>query len=319
MSVNENGQTITWTINTTSVADGTTLYYRLDPFPTDGYSDFTDANYIGTLTINSNTATVSRTTSADSRTEGTDSVRLLLKVGGSGADDLTVAESDYTTISDTSQTPAPPSRAQPNVTSGATQTGSVPRSVYNTEEFSYSFQLTNSTPYSYTVDLKHKEDFLNENAGDIGSTFTISSNTVGTVNGTLILPTGWDKDEAPNFNFTYLVDARNAPGTPDEIDFVISRTPYTINISPASGYNAGTYTQYSPSNPLNITLSGGEPNSPFNWQPISPPTGGSGTSYFDGSGNNTVVVFQPTAPGTYTWRVTFADLSTQDYTLIFTN
>lgn len=313
-SVTEDSQTITWTINTTSVADGSTLYYDLYPFPTDGFTDFTDVNYNGSITINSNTATVSRTTSADNRTEGTDTVRLRLRVNSVTGN--IVAESDDVTISDTSTTPPPPPQAQPSVTSGATQSGSVPRSVVNNENFNYSFELTNSTPYSYTVDLKHKDDFLLESAGDIFRTFNINELSVTTVGGTIVFPTGFDKDEAPNFNFTLLVDARGAPGTPDEVDFVVSRTPYSHSFSPPSGSNGGSYTQYSPSNPYTITISGGEPNSQFVWQGTNNNNSGSGT--FNGSGVATVDVTSPTDPGTFTFRVTWQDLSTDDYTIVFT-
>lgn len=317
LSVTENSETITWTITTTGISDGSTLYYRLDPFPTDGYTDFTDTSYTGTVTINSNTATVTRTTSADNRTEGTDTVRLLLKTGGATESDPTVAESDYTTILDTSTTPPPPSKAQPSVTSGATQSGSVPRSVVNTEEFSYSFQLTNSTPYSYTVDLKHKDDFLNESADSVFRTFSINASSITTVGGQVIFPKGYNKDEAPNFNFTLLVDARGAPGTPDEVDFVVSRTPYTHVFNPPSGSNAGNYLQYSVSNPYTITVSGGEPNADFIWQGTNNNQSGSAT--FNSSGVATVDVYQPNAAGTFNYRVTWKDLSTDDYTIIFTN
>jgi hypothetical protein len=314
-SVTENSQTITWTINTTSVADGSTLYYDLNPFPTDGFSDFTDVNYNGSITINSNTATVSRTTTADQRTEGTDTVKLRLRVND--VDGPIVAESDDVTISDTSTSPPPAPQAQPSVTSGATQSGSVPRSVVNTEEFAYSFQLTNNTPYSYTVDLKHKDDFLLESAGDIFRTFNINAYSITTVGGQLIFPTGFNKDEAPNFNFTLLVDARGAPGTPDEVDFVVSRTPYTHVFDPPSGSNAGNYLQYSVSNPYQITVTGGEPNADFIWQGTN--NNNSGSATFNSSGVAVVDVYQPNAAGTFTYRVTWKDLSTSDYTLIFTN
>lgn len=314
-SVTENGETITWTITTTGVADGTTLYYRLDPLPTDGFTDFTDPVYNGTVTINSNTATVTRTTSADNRTEGTDIVRLLLKVGGSGEDDLTVAESGYTSISDTSQSAPPPSKAQPSVTSGSVQSGSVPLTVLTTQDFDYSFQLTNNTPYSYTVDLKFKDDFLNESAGDIFATFNINSYSITTVPGTLILPTGWDYNEAPNFNFTFLVDARTAPGTPDEIDFNISRTPFNITFSPTSG---GSETFFSPQTDTPVTLSGGEPNSPWTWDPITAPYPvNSGSNQFNSSGVS-VQTINAGAKGTYSWTVTFVDGRTTTYTRTYT-
>jgi hypothetical protein len=313
-SVSENGETITWTINTSGVVDGSTLYYDLYPLPTDGFTDFTDVNYNGSITINSNTATVTRTTSADNRTEGTDTVRLRLKVNS--VTGTVVAESDDTVISDTSQTPPPPSKAQPSVTSGSVQNFSVPLTVLTTQEVTWSFQVTNNTPYSYTIDLKFKDDYLNESAGDIFYSFDINSYTVLSLNNnSLILPKGWNYNEAPNFNFTLLVDARTAPGTPDEIDFNISRTPFNPTFSPPSG-GSEPWTGSPTTTP--VTLSGGEPNSPWFWNPVSAPYPvESGSNQFNSSGVSTQNI-DAGARGTYTWTVVWVDGRTTTYTRTYT-
>lgn len=310
-SVNENGDDIIWTINTTNIDDGTTLYWRLDPFPTDGYSDFTTTEYAGSVTINGNVGTVTKTTIADSRTEGTDSVRLLLKVGGSGADNTTVAESDFVTISDTSQTPPPPSRQQPTISSGSNQSGSVPATVLSQQEFPYDFQITNATPYSYTIDFKHNEDFLNVSAGDIFSTISVNPNTITSFNGNVVtFPAGAPLTEVPNFNFSLRAEARNTSGTPDNLTFNISRTPFNQLIFPSSGT---TIAQIGGPQTITIELSGGEPNSNWIWSGTN-----SGGSTFNSSGNDSVQYIPPRLPFTASWTLTWIDGTTSNYTLNFT-
>lgn len=310
-SVNENGDDIIWTINTTNIDDGTTLYWRLDPFPTDGYSDFTTTEYAGSITINGNVGTVTKTTIADSRTEGTDSVRLLLKVGGSGADDATVAESDFVTITDTSQTPPPPSRQHPTISSGSSQSGSVPATVLSQQEFSYDFEITNATPYSYTIDLKHNEDFLNVSAGDIFSTISVNPNTITAFNGSVLtFPAGVPITEYPDFDFSLRAEARNTSGTPDDLTFNISRTPFNQLIFPSSGT---TIAQIGGPQTITIELSGGEPNSNWTWSGTN-----SGGSTFNSSGNDSVQYIPPRLPFTASWTLTWIDGTTSNYTLNFT-
>lgn len=76
-SINE-GQTLTITINSTGVVNGTTVYWEIKATDSIVAADFTTA-MTGTATINSNTATVSIDVSADTATEGSERLEFILK------------------------------------------------------------------------------------------------------------------------------------------------------------------------------------------------------------------------------------------------
>ena len=305
------GDTITWTINTTSIPDGTTLYYSLLVDPFDGYSDFTDNLYSGSFAINGNSATIQKTVTADSVTEGTETVVVQIRSGSVSGTIL--VESDPVTIYDTSVyvPPPPPAQAQPTITAGASQSFSVPRSVYKNETIEYSVQFTNSTPYNYTVDVKQVGDFYGTiSDGDVRYTFELGANTVATQIITETFPKGYTAADAPNWNQTLAADARGAPGTPNTYTINVSRTPYNINISPPSG------SSYSVPATINIAVTGAEPNSYLSYSGST-----NGSVQFDGSGSYTFANLSPAnqQPQTYSWTMTLSDGTSFPYTLYFTN
>lgn len=105
-TVNE-GQTVTFTVNTTEVPDNTTLFWttvQIQGTITTG--DFTDNSLSGSVTINGNTGSISRGIRNDNLTEGTERFRLDLRTGSTGGP--VVASSATVTINDTSLTPDPP-------------------------------------------------------------------------------------------------------------------------------------------------------------------------------------------------------------------
>ena len=83
-TVNE-GDTITWTVTTTNIPDGTVLYWTRSG-TTEG-QDFSDAvispydGYSGVVTINNNVGTFSRTASLDNLTEGTETAIMSIRQG----------------------------------------------------------------------------------------------------------------------------------------------------------------------------------------------------------------------------------------------
>ena len=99
------GQTIVFTINTTSVADGTVINYQLRDGTGTGRlttADVGGASLTGTLTINSNTATTSFTITDDAVTEGDEFWQFVVFQG-------TVLKAfAYVTVKDTSLAPPPP-------------------------------------------------------------------------------------------------------------------------------------------------------------------------------------------------------------------
>jgi hypothetical protein len=96
------------------VLNGTVLYWSTESVTgTVNASDFTDGLLTGSVTINSNTASISRTLTSDATTEGAESFRLQLRtVSVSGT---VVATSSNVTINDTSA--APTYSITPTVTS----------------------------------------------------------------------------------------------------------------------------------------------------------------------------------------------------------
>lgn len=102
-SVNE-GSTVSFTVDTQNVNDGTVLYWTtLGVSGIINASDFSGSQIEGTVTINSNAASFIRTLSNDVTTEGTESFRIQLRrTSNTGT---IVANSAVVTISDTSLTP----------------------------------------------------------------------------------------------------------------------------------------------------------------------------------------------------------------------
>lgn len=101
-SVNE-GSTVSFTVDTQNVADGTVLYWTtLTVSGTINSSDFSGSQTTGSVTISGNTASFLRTLSNDLTTEGTESFQIELRTGSISGN--IVATSATVTISDTSTT-----------------------------------------------------------------------------------------------------------------------------------------------------------------------------------------------------------------------
>jgi Concanavalin A-like lectin/glucanases superfamily len=96
-AVNE-GDTITYTITTVGVADGTTLYWTNSGTTTG--ADFTGAANSGSFTVNSGTATFTRVLANDYLTEGTETVVVDIRTGSTSGP--VVATSGTVSVADTS-------------------------------------------------------------------------------------------------------------------------------------------------------------------------------------------------------------------------
>jgi hypothetical protein len=99
-SINEGG-TVTYTITTTNVTDGTIIKW-LNTGSTVA-ADFTGAENQGTITINNNTTTLELTAKNDLLTEGAENIKLQLKPNTS--EDVVLASADPVIVNDTSLTP----------------------------------------------------------------------------------------------------------------------------------------------------------------------------------------------------------------------
>ena len=79
-SVVNEGATVSFSVTTTNVPNGTTLYWT--NAGTSSASDFTSGTNSGTVTISSNTGTIVRTLIADAITEGSETLVIQLRTGG---------------------------------------------------------------------------------------------------------------------------------------------------------------------------------------------------------------------------------------------
>jgi hypothetical protein len=107
-SFNE-GQTIATAINTTNVANGTTLYWAVSGTGIDS-ADFSNATTTGSGTINNGTVAFNLAIANDLKTEGTESLQI--KLYTDSARTIQVANTAPLSILDTSVAPVPPSTGQ---------------------------------------------------------------------------------------------------------------------------------------------------------------------------------------------------------------
>ena len=102
-SLNE-GSTVTFTVTTVNVPNGTTLYWTTNTVSgTVNSSDFSDSATSGSFSISNGSGSVSRTLTNDTTTEGTESFQLQVRTGSTGG--TIVATSNTVTINDTSLSP----------------------------------------------------------------------------------------------------------------------------------------------------------------------------------------------------------------------
>jgi hypothetical protein len=101
------GQSSTFTVTTTGVANGTTLFWTTEAAGVNAANlnaaDFTDGVLSGSFTINNNSGTIVRGIAADSTTEGSEVFRLQIRTGSIFG--TVVASSPFVGIADTSTTP----------------------------------------------------------------------------------------------------------------------------------------------------------------------------------------------------------------------
>lgn len=105
----DEGSIVDFTVTTTSVSNGTVLYWKIIPEPGETQpvsADFVNGLLEGTVTINSNSGSFSIELSADQLTEGEEVFVVQLRSGSQSGTFLTQSQSIF--INDTSLDPPPP-------------------------------------------------------------------------------------------------------------------------------------------------------------------------------------------------------------------
>lgn len=200
-SVDENGS-VTFTITTNNVADGTDLYWTLGVVSgsvTTG--DFTGATD-GTVTINNNTGSVTVTLNPDETTEGVEEFLLALRL-----DSITgqvVATSSAITINDTSLTPIYTASASP-ASIAETETVTITVDTQNVED---------GTTLAYSVSPSLE-------VSTATGTFTVNNNT-GSF--TLTAPQDLDVESDETITVTITEGGSSVAST----TFVITDVAFTV-------------------------------------------------------------------------------------------
>ena len=158
-SINE-GSSGTFNLNTTSVSNGTTLYWSINHVTTTG-ADFTATS--GSFTINSNTGSFSITTLSDSTSEGPETFTVSVLTGSPTG--TVVTTSNSVTVNDTS------------IGSASFTFGSIPTSINEGSSGTFNLDTTNiSNGTTLYWSINHTTTTSADFSATSGS-FTINSNT----------------------------------------------------------------------------------------------------------------------------------------------
>lgn len=190
-AVNE-GDTITFTLNTNNVPNGTTVYYTISGNVT--ANDFTDSTLSGSVTINNNTASFTKTLANDITpigTEGSESFTVNIRV-----DSLTgtiVTSSSVITVADTSISSYTVTPSATSISEGQTVSVAVTTQGVSNGATLYYTVIVDSADVvsrfgSFTIN-SNQGSFdivtLNDQFVDVGETLTIQIRT-GSINGPIV-------------------------------------------------------------------------------------------------------------------------------------
>ena len=191
--INE-GQSILFTLQTTHVANGTSVLYSITGI---SQSDLSSGNTTGNFVIADNSASVSLTLAEDLTTEGAET--LTMTAGGDSAS---------VTINDTSITTVPPTPTYQLTCSPSTVTegGTITCTLETTN-------VANGTNIAYTVTGITSEDLA---SGDLTGNFVINNNAATK---TFVIA-----NDAEAENETFSITCDNVP-TPVEVSIADSETP----------------------------------------------------------------------------------------------
>ena len=167
------GDTVTFTVNTQNIVNGTTIGYTITGI---SGADLSAGNLTGTITINNNIGTTSVTIANDTTTEGSETMSLTLDATDS-AGNSTSSISASTIIADTSLNPVPTYAATPaanNIDEGSALTINVATSNVADATTLY-WTVTNAGDFS----TSSGSFVINSNAGSFTVTPDADSTTEG--------------------------------------------------------------------------------------------------------------------------------------------
>ena len=231
-SIDEDGSSAaTFTVTTANVSNGATVGYTITGV---SVSDISLPSLTGTITINSNTGSVSFTANADATTEGAETLTLALDVG---------SVSDTVVINDTSTTPA-----VPTYVSGIFDVASIDEDGSSAATFTVTTaNVSNGATVGYTITGVSVSDIslpsltgtitINSNTGSVSFTANADATTEGAETVTLTLASTDSNSTATGsvsdtvvINDTSLTASDPVTSTMDVYP-LHSTNPYTVSMS----------------------------------------------------------------------------------------
>lgn len=193
-SINE-GSAGTFTVTTSNVSNGTTLYYTIGGIPANTNNanpdDFVGggapSSYpSGSFTINSNTGSFTVTAAADNTTDGEEAAQVDIRTGSTSG---TIVATDTFIINDTSQTPAPTYSvtAPASINEGSAGTMNVTTTGVSDGTTLYWIASTSS---GSDFDTATGTVTINSNSGSFTVTPTADNTTEGSETATITIRTG---------------------------------------------------------------------------------------------------------------------------------
>lgn len=217
-SINE-GESVTLTVTTTEVTDGTTLFFTTGGGQVVG-SDFSDAVTFGTVTINSNTGTITRTVARDAIADGTESFSIIVRTESISG--TAVTESQSISIGDI----VPTNDITPSVTS-INEGDSVTFTVNTTA-------VPNGTTLYFSTGGDMVADDFQDNTLTGSFTITADANEVGSATITRIVayddPAAVESNEF--FNIVIRADSPTGTALTTSSNITVSNVDPTYSIDP---------------------------------------------------------------------------------------
>ena len=222
--VNE-GDTVTFTVSTTAIPDGTVIYYT-----TNGSveaADFTDNTLTGSLTVNNDSATLTKTLSSDF-TVGEGSETFSIDIRTDSVTGTVVASSNNITVTDSSFATFTNSLSTTSINEGDTVTVTVNTTgIPDGSTLFYTTSITTDitpTSGSFTINsntgsfsITASEDLLVEN----DETFTVSIRTTS-ITGSVVSTT--DAVTISNTTSYAITSSTNLPAEGDTVTFTVVTT-----------------------------------------------------------------------------------------------
>ena len=242
------GDSVTFTVNTENVSNGTTLYYSITG--TDA-QDFADSANTGIFTISSSTGSFTKTLANDLTTEGLEVMSVRIRTGSPSG--TVVAGPVEVAVNDTSLTPAP--RIDSLVWTPTTG---------NIDTTSFTLDWTTSFGNSLTYEITGPGTSISDSAATTGSSIALTFDTAGTYTGSIsVTGIGGTTTDSVSLEVlgtpAYSVSAPASVNEGSNVTFSISTTnvvPGTVLYYTTSGINSSDLSNGSTSGSFEINALG---------------------------------------------------------------